>query len=172
MIDKERVIFVNVFLEQVRVAMEAYFGEDSRRIEHARKVAAYAGELLADIDADKMVTLTAAYLHDIGIPEAERKYGSCAGPLQEKEGPSVARDLLRKLGAEKDMIGIVCALIGAHHTPGGVDSPEFRILWDADALVNLEEVVPGKSTEWILGILQKSMVTGPGLRRAKELFLS
>ena len=31
-----------------------------------------------------MITLAAAYLHDIGIPEAERRYGSCAGPHQEE----------------------------------------------------------------------------------------
>jgi HD superfamily phosphodiesterase len=162
---------VNDFLEQVRGAMEAYFCSDTRRIEHALKVAGYARELLVDVDADETVTLTAAYLHDIGIPEAERKYGSCAGPLQEREGPPVARDLLRSLGATEELIGTVCALVASHHTPAAVDSPEFRILWDADALVNLEEVVSGKSAEQILNILRKWMVTEPGFRSAKALFL-
>ena len=132
------------FLQQVRQAMEDYFGADARRIAHALQVTAYAEELLAFIEADPTVTLTAAYLHDIGIPEAERTYGSCAGPHQEELGPPVARELLTGLGAPEGLIETVCTMIGRHHTPGGLDSPEFRILWDADMLVNLEEIVPGK----------------------------
>lgn len=160
------------FLQQVREAMEDYFGADARRIAHALQVRAYAEELLGYIDADPTVTSTAAYLHDIGIPAAERKFGSCAGPYQEQEGPPVARALLAGLGAPASLIETVCAMIGKHHTPGGVDSPEFRILWDADALVNLSEVVPGKSPEQVRAILDKSLVTEPGYRRALSLYLS
>lgn len=160
------------FLQQVHSAMEDYFGADARRIAHARRVAAYARELLDYIDADPTVTLAAAYLHDIGIPEAERRYGSCAGPHQEKLGPPVAREILARLGAPAPLIETVCAMIGKHHTPGGVDSPEFRILWDADALVNLGEVVPGKSPEQVRTILDRSLVTEPGHRRALALYLS
>lgn len=160
------------FLQQVRSAMEAYFGEDARRIAHALQVAAYAEELLDYIDADPVITLTAAYLHDIGIPAAERKFGSCAGPYQEQEGPPVARALLAELGAAEPLVETVCAMVGRHHTPGGIDSPEFRILWDADALVNLDEVVPGKTPEQIRAILDKSLVTEPGYRRALSLFLT
>jgi HD superfamily phosphodiesterase len=152
--------------------MEDYFGADARRITHALQVTAYAEELLVFIDADPTVTLTATYLHDIGIPAAERKYGSCAAPYQEEMGPPVARVLLSALGAPAELIETVCALIGRHHTPGGIDSPEFRILWDADALVNLNEVVPGKSPEQIGAILDKWLVTEPGYRRALSLYLS
>jgi len=162
---------MNDFPEKVRAAMEARFGADKRRIAHALQVAGYARELLAYIDADEAVTMAAAYLHDIGIPEAERKYGSCAGPYQEKEGPPVAREILEGLGAPEHVISSVCALVGSHHTPAGIDSPEFRILWDADALVNLAEVLPGKTSEGIRAILEKCMVTEPGFRRALVLFL-
>jgi HD superfamily phosphodiesterase len=164
--------FVSDFLQQVRQAMEGYFGADARRIAHALQVTAYAEELLAYIDADPTVTLSAAYLHDIGIPDAERIHGSCAGPYQEELGPPVAGELLSGLGAPAALVETVCAIIGRHHTPGGVDSPEFRILWDADALVNLEEVVPGKSPEDVRAILDKWLVTEPGYRRARSLYLS
>jgi putative nucleotidyltransferase with HDIG domain len=150
---------VSDFLQQVRLAMVGYFGADSRRIDHALQVTAYAEELLAYIDADPTVTLTAAYLHDIGIPNAERIYGSCAGTHQEELGPPVARELLTSLKAPAELIETVCAMIGKHHTPAGVNSPEFRILWDADALVNLDEVVPGKSSEQVRTILGKWLVT-------------
>jgi nitroreductase len=159
------------FIERVVQSMEEYFGADERRIKHAHRVAGYARELLAAVDADEMVTLVAAYLHDIGIPEAERKYGSCHGPYQEQDGHPVARALLEGLGADPRLIGEVCALVGCHHTPGGLDSPEFRILWDADALVNLAEVVAGKEPEQIAQILDKALVTETGYRRALKLYL-
>lgn len=40
----------------------------------------------------------AAYVHDIGIKPAEKKYGSCGGKLQEQEGPAAAKEILERLG--------------------------------------------------------------------------
>ena len=151
--------------------MEAYFGNDQRRIKHALQVTTHARELLQYIDADPLLTLTAAYLHDIGIPEAERKYGQCTGKQQELEGPPVARGLLHELNAEEELIVNVCHLVGNHHTPAGINSPEFRILWDADALVNLAELLPGKTSEQIEQILDRSMVTEAGYFKARKLYL-
>lgn len=159
------------FLRSVRVAMERYFGADQRRIEHALQVALYAQELLSYVAADPVVTLAAAYLHDIGIPEAERKYGSCAGNFQEIEGPPVARAILESLDAEPALIEVVAAMVGNHHTPAALDSPEFRILWDADALVNYAEMLPGKNEGQIKSILQGHMVTEAGYRLACKIFL-
>jgi HD superfamily phosphodiesterase len=158
-------------LERIELAMQLYFGRDQRRIDHARQVAGHAEELLRYIDADETVTMAAAFLHDIGIPEAERLHGSCAGPHQEELGPPVARAILQELAAPSGFIDGVCALIGRHHTPAGIDSPEFRILWDADALVNLAEVVPGKKAEEIAAILEKWLVTEAGYRRARKIYL-
>ncbi len=159
------------FLEQVCRVMETYFATDVRRIAHAHDVTSHANELLQYVDADPLLTLSAAYLHDIGIPEAERKFGRCDGKLQEQEGPSVARMLLADIGAEEVFIERVCELVANHHTPSGVNSPEFRILWDADALVNLAEVVVGKETYAIDSILNKALVTEAGYRIAKRIYL-
>ena len=152
--------------------MEACFGADARRIAHARTVAGYARELLAYIDADPVLTLTAAYLHDIGIHEAERRHGSNAGNFQEIEGPPIARRLLEGLGSTPTLVDEVVRIVGSHHTPGGVDSPEFRILWDADALVNFTEVLPGKPPAEIAAILHRHMVTEAGHRLARRVFLA
>lgn len=160
------------FLKQVCQVMEAYFGTDIRRIAHAHDVEKHAVDLLSYIDADPVVTITAAFLHDIGIPEAERKYGRCDGKSQEIEGPPVARMLLADIGATELLIDSVCELVGNHHTPNAIDSPEFRILWDADALVNLAEVVEGKEDYAIEAILHKALVTEPGYRMAKEIYLN
>ena len=160
------------FLENVRHAMQDYFGDDQRRIEHALQVSCYAEELLSYIDADPVTTLAAAYLHDIGIPEAERKHGSCSGQWQELEGPPIARDILAGLDAEQELMRQVTAIVANHHTRAGVDSPEFRIIWDADALVNFAAVLPAKSAAEIEAILQGHMVTEPGFRVARRIFLA
>ena len=158
-------------LPSVRQAMLDYFDRDQRRIEHALAVAANAERLLKYIDADETITMAAAYLHDIGIHEAERKHGSNSGKYQEVEGPPVARTILGQLSFSADFIEIVCEIVGKHHTPQGVDSPEFRILWDSDALVNLEEVLPGKNAEQIETILDRSFVSEAGYRIAQRKFL-
>lgn len=159
------------FLDQVRAAMMSYFALDQRRIDHALQVADYALQLLPYIDADPVLTLTAAYLHDIGIPEAERKHGSSAGHWQELEGPPVARMLLSGLAAESCFMESVAEIVGKHHTFAAIDSAEFRILWDADALVNFAGVLTGKTRQQGENILQKHMVTEAGFRLARQLFL-
>ncbi|SHI70497.1 HD domain-containing protein [Malonomonas rubra DSM 5091] len=159
------------FLQQVRQVMETYFGTDIRRITHAQDVTGHVIDLLQYIDADPVIAICAGLLHDIGIPEAERKYGRCDGKSQEIEGPPVARMLLADVGADESLIDVVCELVANHHTPNGVDSPEFRILWDADALVNLTGVVEGKEPYAIESILDKAMVTEPGYRLACKIYL-
>ena len=159
------------FLQRVREAMQDYFGADQRRIDHALQVSCYAEELLSYIDADPVTTLVAAYLHDIGIHEAERKHGSSSGKWQELEGPPIARKILATLDAEEALTEQVAVIVASHHTRDGVDSPEFRVIWDADALVNFAEVLPSKSAEQIESLLQGHMVTEPGFRIARRIFL-
>jgi hypothetical protein len=160
-----------IFLESVRAAMEQYFGADRRRIDHALQVSSYAKKLLAYIEADPVLTLTAAYLHDIGIHEAERKHGSSAGKWQELEGPPIARMILSKLDADDLFTDLVAEIVGSHHTYGAVDSPEFRILWDADAMVNFAGLRSSKTDEQIEAVLHGHMVTEPGFRIARKLFM-
>ena len=159
------------FLAKVRDAMQGYFGADQKRIDHALQVSLYAEELLAYVDADPVITLAAAYLHDIGIHEAERKHGCGSGQWQEIEGPPIARTILANLGARKAWSEQVAAIVAHHHTRNGIDSPEFRVIWDADALVNFAAVLPSKTEEQIEGILQGHMVTEPGFRIACKIFL-
>lgn len=151
--------------------MVQYFGDDQRRIEHALRVSTHAQNLLAYIEADPVLTMTAAYLHDIGIHEAERKHGSNAGNWQELEGPPIARAILASLDADDSFIDAAAEIIGNHHTAGAVDVPEFRILWDADALVNFAGAFSNKTDEQIDEILHKHMVTEPGFRMARKLFM-
>lgn len=78
-------------------------------------------------------------MHDIGIHICEKKYGSTAGTYQEKEGPSEARKLMTSLGFSKDDIERVCYLVAHHHTYTDDMSPDYRILIEADFIVNAFE---------------------------------
>lgn len=117
-------------------------GKDTRRINHALKVYGLARCIagLADMpERERQIVEAAAVLHDIAIRLCEQKYGSCEGPLQEKEGPLVARPLLEKHIHDEAMVDRVCWLIAHHHTLKGIDALDHRILIEADMIVNAEE---------------------------------
>jgi HD superfamily phosphodiesterase len=128
--------------EKVLHKMIEYFGNDVRRINHALKVYAFANTISRNEKlADKEIEITefAAILHDIGIPESERKYNSSNGKYQEIEGPPIARSILENLGAKPEIVDRVCYLIGNHHSYSKIDGPDFQILVEADFLVNIFE---------------------------------
>ena len=125
--------------ERIINEMKGVFGDDERRIEHALKVLDYAETILRSESGSKSVVIATAILHDIGIHEAERKHNSSAAHLQEIEGPTVAREILERLGLDAGDIEHVCRIIGSHHSAGDIDTPEFRIIWDSDWLVNLPD---------------------------------
>ncbi len=156
----------------ILAAMEAYFGADSRRIDHARKVTAYAEELLKhETGADPFVVVAAGILHDIGIRQAERKYGSAAGKYQEIEGPPVARDILTLLGVGPAHIDEICEIIANHHSPGKIKTKNFAILYDADWLVNIRDEYDIKDTTKLATIIDRVFLTESGKALARQIYL-
>lgn len=129
-------------LRHLTLEMTKFYSGDPKRIQHFIKVHSFA-KLIGEselLDTETLLTLEAAALvHDIGIKPAEEKYGSCEGKLQEQEGPAPAREMLTALGFEQKMIDRVCYLIAHHHTYEPVDGMDYRILLEADMLVNLYE---------------------------------
>jgi hypothetical protein len=158
-------------IENVRTAMMNYFGEDRRRIDHALRVAGHAKEILRHEPGDRELVLAAAFLHDIGIHEAERKYGSAAGNLQEIEGPPIARNILASLGYDEAFVDEVCEIIASHHSPGEVETDNFRIIWDADWLVNVGEELDLDDTENLKKSINRIFMTPTGRQLAGELYL-
>lgn len=65
----------------------AYFGDDRRRLATPGGCCGTPRGSWEGDGADRDTVRAAAMVHDIGIPDAERKYGSAAGPYQELEGP-------------------------------------------------------------------------------------
>ncbi|MBC8456814.1 MAG: HD domain-containing protein, partial [Deltaproteobacteria bacterium] len=133
--------------DRVAMEMKRFFGHDFKRIGHAANVARYAEQIVKEEKGNPAVVLSAAYLHDIGIPEAARKYDSTAARYHQKEGPPIAREILTKLGAREEIIDEVCDIIGHHHHPRDKETMNFKILYDADLIVNLEEGQKKKETE-------------------------
>ncbi len=152
-------------------AMEAYFNGDTRRINHARRVTEYAEEMLGPEGGDRYVVTGAAVLHDIGIHEAERKYGRATGKHQEAEGPPIARAILQELGFKESQIEEICQIIAHHHSPGEIDTRNFKILYDADWLVNLRDEYDITDREKLAGIIERVFLTGSGRARAREIYL-
>jgi len=153
--------------------MKRYFTTDFKRIGHATRVARYSEELAKKEKGNPAVILSAAYLHDIGIHEAERKYQSTAAQYQEEEGPPIARQILTKLGAREDLIEEVCDIVGHHHHPRDVETTNFKAIYDADLIVNLEENQKDKasSPERLASIIDQSFLTDSGRELAIKVFL-
>lgn len=172
MLRTKEVGITNVIRVALIEAMEAYFGGDARRIDHARRVTEYAEALLNREGGDYLVVIAAAVLHDIGIHEAERKYGSTAGRYQEKEGPPIAREILGRLGFQPATIDEVCAIIAHHHSPGIINTRNFKILYDADWLVNLGDEYDLPDRECLSRVIERLFLTDSGKALAKEVYLS
>ena len=152
--------------------MIEFFGKDAKRIGHALKVWGFAEVIGKDLGFNNfsrdVVTYT-AILHDIGIPEAERKHGSSAGPCQEAEGPPIARRILSGLGAADDLIERVCFIIGRHHTYDAVDGDDFQVIVEADFLVNIHE--GGMAREAVESAEEKIFRTETGKKLLRTMCL-
>ena len=158
--------------DRVAIEMKRYFKTDFKRIGHATKVARHA-ERIGKMEAGNLaVILCAAYLHDIGIHAAERKHDSTAAKHQEQEGPPIAREILEKLGAKEALIGEVCDIVGHHHHPREEESVNFKVLYDADLIVNLEEKLKEKPKqgEELEDLIAKAFLTDSGKKVAGNVF--
>lgn len=163
---------MNTTKEALVRAMEDYFHGDTKRINHAHKVMEYAEALLNPEGGDYSIVIGASLLHDIGIHAAEKKYGSTGGKYQEKEGPPIARPILARLGFEPNQIEEICQIIAHHHSPGKINTRNFKILYDADWLVNLRDEHDTQDKNKLSNIIDRVFLTPSGKTLAGEVYLS
>ena len=158
-------------IRELMKSMAAYEAENPRQIQHSLKVHSFA-KLIGEsegLDAHALFTLeAAAIVHDVGIKAANEKFGHCTGKLQEQEGPAPARAMMEELGFEADVIERVCYLVAHHHTYEPVDGMDYRILLEADYLVNLYE--DGSSMETIRNVLEQVFRTETGIWLCTTMF--
>lgn len=148
-----------------------YFDGDLKRIQHFTKVYTFAsliGRLENLSEKEQYILEATAIVHDIGIKNAEKKYGSCEGKLQEKEGPAVARKLLEELGFDKNDTDRICFLVGNHHTYKYIDGNDFQILAEADLIVNFCEEHTDRQS--VKTALEKIFKTDAGTEICKTMF--
>jgi len=160
--------------DRVAIEMKHFFKQDFKRIGHATKVARYAEQIVKEEKGDPAIVLSAAYLHDIGIKEAEAKYQSNEPKYQEELGPPIARDILTKLGANPELIEEVCDIVGHHHHPRPVETINFKVVYDADMIVNLEENQQESklAPEKLEAMIEKNFLTESGRQLARKTFLT
>jgi len=142
--------------------MKKVFADDQRRIDHALAVLHYAEKIQAVEGGDPLIVKAAVILHDIGILQAECKYGSSAGKYQEIEGPIIARGILAKFELDKETVEHICKIIANHHSAKDIDTVEFRCVWDADWLVNIPEDFKDASKEQVQQTIDKVFKTNTG----------
>ena len=89
-----------MFKEKIIIEMKEVFKEIPFGIEHTLKVLKNAEDIMNGEnigEEEKEFISIIAILHDIGAVEAQKKYGSIDGVYQEKEGPEVAKEILKKV---------------------------------------------------------------------------
>ena len=158
-------------LDRLAFKMTEYYTADPARIQHFIKVHAFSRliGMSEGLSETELFTLeAAAYVHDIGIKKAEEVYGSSAGHYQEELGPPIAKEMLEELDFSRDVIERVCYLVGHHHTYTNIDGADYRILVEADFLVNLFEDGVGASS--VKSAYEKIFKTKSGKSLCRAMF--
>ena len=76
-----------------------------------------------------------------------------------------------KEGFRKEYIDEICEIIAHHHTPGKVLSQNFKVLYDADRLVNMKDEQDIKDKAKIKAVIDKVFLTGAGKALAEKTYL-
>lgn len=158
---------------EILVSMIDFEAGCPERAQHFLKVYQFA-QIIADDEGmageEREILDIAALMHDVGIRPCEKKYGHCTGKMQEEEGPPVARAMLEAAGASQSLIERVCWLIAHHHTYDEFDGLDYRILIEADYLVNAYE--NHASRDAIQRMRERIFRTRMGKRLLDTMFLS
>jgi len=162
---------LNIIRDKLIDEMKKVFGSDIKRINHALTVLDYAEKIQIVEGGNPLIVKAAAILHDIGIHATENKHGSSSGKYQEIEGPPIARAILQNCDLSDETTDHICKIIAKHHSAKDIDTIEFRIVWDADSLVNIPEDFADAGKEKLQQIIDKTFKTCKGRQIAVESFV-
>jgi uncharacterized protein len=153
--------------------MIAFYDGNLHDIDHFIKVWALAKTIgeLEGLDCKTQQTLElAAVVHDIACPKCREKYGNTNGKYQELESSPLVEAFFDGLADEDTDVARISWLVSHHHTYTGVDGLDYRILLEADYLVNAGE--SGYSTAAIKKAQETVFRTAAGLRLLNDMFLN
>ena len=71
----------------------------------------------------------------------------------------------------EEIIEHVCKIIANHHSAKDIDTLEFRCVWDADWIVNIQEDFKQASREQLRETIDRVFKTNTGYRMAMEILL-
>jgi response regulator RpfG family c-di-GMP phosphodiesterase len=160
-------------LEAVIKAMETVFESAPYGIDHTMNVLNNARQIIREEKINSQsahIVELSAVLHDIGALEAMRKHGSMEGHLQELEGVPVAKEILQRQNYEQSVIDRVCYIVGNHHTPENIDGMDFRILWEADLIENMQVMDCIKDKEKLKQFISENFKTQAGKALASNKY--
>ncbi len=157
--------------DRIAIEMKKHFNKDFKRIGRATRAARHAEAIAGETGGDPGVILAAAYLHEIGWPEAVRKHGSPDKMHLEAEGVAAAKKIMEKIGADTAMIDAVCDIIGRLHHPENDASLNFRIVADAGRIVDLEDAFKNQKPEpeTVKQIIENRFCTKSAEQRAETV---
>jgi len=164
-------------VDRIVKGMRPLLEGDEGPLTHALLVLNRAQEILLEEEANPQVVLAAALLHDIGSPRAGEALGAADPAHQKAEGPPLARQVLEELDLKDDAIDQVCDIVHRlaprreprPHSPDGEDTLEFRVVWDADRLVEVPEAILGQSEERLQAIVREVFRTATGQKLALRM---
>lgn len=164
---------MQTILDRVLADMIVHEQGQPKHIQHFLKVHAFArfiGQQEHLDEKTQYILELAALVHDIGINPSRAKYHSSAGAYQQIEGPPLARRMLARYDIEDEILERVCYLVAHHHTYTQMDGLDYRILVEADFLVNLYE--DQSSVQAVQTALSRWFTTKTGRWLLQTIFLA
>ncbi len=140
-------------IDKLIEAVKKEFGDNQKGITRALLVLDHAQELLRTEIGDPRVVMAAALLLDIS--------------QRGTESPMIARRIAKDTGSDQATIEHICRIVAGCHGMGDIDTPEFKIVWDADRLVEMLDE-SSYSSDKSKGIIEKAFRTETGKRIAQR----
>ena len=159
-------------ISQIMEKMIAFSNGNLHDMNHLMCVWAYAKTIgeLEGLDRKTQETLEiAAITHDIACPLCREKYGNANGKYQELESPPLVEKFFEGMPVERRMAERISWLVAHHHTYTNVEGLDYRILLEADFLVNAGE--GGLSRAAIETMRQNVFRTETGIRLLDSVYL-
>jgi hypothetical protein len=70
-----------------------------------------------------------------------------------------------------ESINEICEIISYHHSPGKIDTLNFKVLYDADSLVNLRDYVNLNDKDRVREKIDRLFLTKTGKDIAQRVYL-
>ena len=75
------------------------------------------------------------------------------------------------MGIEKENVDEICEIIAYHHSPDKINTSNFKVLSDADWLVNLKDELDIENKDKMTEIIEKVFLTKTGKNISKKIYL-